>query len=49
MLDWIVENREEIMGYSHGKLVNGMYLTIPVKLLCEHLGITVEELIYGKA
>ena len=55
MVNWITENWKQF--WVHGTYVyskeegipnqSGMYVVVPIKLICEEYGITADDLMYG--
>jgi hypothetical protein len=48
MVKWITKNWKQIWGYgSYIEGESGMYVVVPVEMICEEFGISRDELIYG--
>ena len=48
MVKWITKNWKQIWGYgSYIEGESGMYVVVPVEMICEEYGISRDELIYG--
>tara|TARA_R100000152_G_C6774355_1_gene202070 strand:+ start:302 stop:481 length:180 start_codon:yes stop_codon:yes gene_type:complete len=49
LVNWITKNFHQINGYgSYIEGESGMYVVVPVKLICSEYGISRNELIYGE-
>ena len=48
MVEWITKHWRQINGYgSYIEGESGMYVVVPVSMIAEEFGITVQEVIYG--